>query len=90
MVMVGKAQAKFAVRAMHEANTLSRILEFFALNDITPSTLQATKVGDGMQNIEVTCSDVDSRRAEIIANKIRQMVTVRTASLEVTYFQQAA
>ena len=88
--MVGKAQAKFAVRALHEPNTLSRILEFFALNDITPATLLATKAGDDMQHIEVTCSDVDSRRAEIIANKIRQMVTVRTASLEVTYLQQAA
>jgi hypothetical protein len=90
MVMVGNAQAKFAVRAVHEPNTLSRILEFFALNDITPATLQATKIGDGMQNIEVTCSDVDSHRAEIIANKIRQMVTVRTARLEVTYLQQVA
>lgn len=87
MVMLGNTQAQFSVKATHEASTLSRILEFFALNDITPSTLHANKLDADYQRIEVTCSDIDTHRAEVIANKIRQLVSVRTANLELTYLK---
>jgi len=89
MVMLGNAQARFEVKATVEPSSLSRILEFFALNNITPATMQANKLDENFQHIEVVCTDIDNHRAEVIANKIRQLVSVRTARLEMTFHGKA-
>lgn len=90
MVMLGNAQARFEVKATVEPCSLSRILEFFALNNITPATMQASKLDEHFQHIEVVCTDIDNHCAEVIANKIRQLVSVRTARLEMTLHGRAS
>ena len=75
-------QAIFSVVAEHDASTLSRILDFFALNGFVPAGVNAHVLADRMQYITVRCPGVTVERARVIQQKIQQIITVRSAELE--------
>ncbi len=84
MVMTGNSRTRFSVQAEFEPSTLSRVLEIFAVRGATYDTMSARKTNDGMQWIELDCRDVEDHSADVLLNKIRQIITVRSAQVETT------
>lgn len=84
MVMLGKSRTLFSIQAKSEASTLARVLELFIVRGIFYDTVSAKKTEDGMQWISLLCCDVEDQNADIILNKIRQIVTVQAAQVETT------
>lgn len=74
-------QVIYHVRAEHDASTLSRILDFFALNGFVPGDISATVLPDQMQQITVACPDLDLGRARVIQQKIQQIITVQSSQM---------
>ncbi len=84
MVLTGNSRTRFSVHADFEPSTLARVLELFAIRGLTYDTMSARKTTDGQQWIELHCSDVEDQHAGVLLNKIRQIITVRTARIETT------
>lgn len=84
MVLTGNTRTRFSVQAEFEPSTLSRVLELFAVRGLAYDTMSARKTNDGLQWIELDCSDVEDHSASILLNKIRQIITVRSARIETT------
>lgn len=82
MVEMSNNQAVFSVVAEHDASTLSRILDFFALNGFVPGNISAFVLPDRMQQITVACPGLAAERARVIQQKIQQIITVRSSELE--------
>jgi len=82
MVMIGKTRTRFSVQADYEAGTLSRVLELFTIRGLCCETLSARKTSDGLQWIELDCSDVEDLHASVLLNKLRQIITVRSVRIE--------
>jgi len=73
----------FEIVAESEPGTLPRILEYFALNSTTPSTVLARRNTDGDQTILIEAEGLSDQRAYIIASKLAEIFTVNSA----TYIQ---
>lgn len=84
MVMKGNSRTRFSVQAEMESSTLSRVLELFTIRGMVCDTLSARKTNDGLQWIELDCSDLEDQHATVLLNKIRQIITVRSAQVETT------
>lgn len=84
MVLTGNSRTRFSVQAEFEPNTLSRVLELFSVRGMVCDTLSARKTTDGLQWIELDCRDVEDQHANVLLNKIRQIITVRSARVETT------
>ncbi len=69
----------FEIRAESEPGTLPRILEYFALNSTTPSTVWARRDEDGSQKIYIEAEGLSDQRAYIIAAKLGEIFTVNSA-----------
>ncbi len=82
MVLTGKTRTRFSVQADYEVNTLSRVLELFTLRGLTCDSLLAKKTDDGLQWIELHCNDIEEQHANVLLNKLRQIITVRTVRAE--------
>ena len=84
MVMTGNSRTRFSVQAECEPSTLSRVLELFTVRGVAYDTMSARKTTDGFQWIELDCADVEDHSALVVLNKIRQIITVRSAQMETT------
>ena len=84
MVLRGNTRTRFSVQAEFEPNTLSRVLELFAIRGLMFDTMTARKTQDGLQWIELDCCDVEDQQAGVLLNKLKQIITVRTARFETT------
>ncbi|WP_262689906.1 hypothetical protein [Kordiimonas aestuarii] len=82
MVLRGNTRTRFSVMAELDPNTLSRVLELFTIRGLTCDTLAARRTEEGFQWIELDCSDLDDQSASVLLNKIRQIVTVKSARIE--------
>lgn len=82
MVLRGKTRTRFSVLAEYEPNTLSRVLELFTIRAIMCDAVSARRTEDGFQWIELDCADLPDPDAGVLLNKIRQIVTVKTARIE--------
>ncbi|WP_417450027.1 hypothetical protein [Kordiimonas sp.] len=82
MVLRGNTRTRFSVMAERDANTLSRVLELFTIRGLICDTLSARRTEDGFQWIELDCSDLDDHSANVLLNKIRQIITVKSARIE--------
>lgn len=82
MVMKGNTRTRFSVQAEFEPSTLARVLELFSIRGLAYDTMTARKTGDGLQWIELDCCDVEEQQAGVVLNKIKQIITVRSARFE--------
>ncbi len=82
MVLRGKTRTRFSVLAEYEPNTLSRVLELFAIRARMCDAVSARRTEDGFQWIELDCTDLPDPDADVLLNKMRQIVTVKTARTE--------
>jgi len=82
MVFIGTTRTRFSVQADYEAGTLSRVLELFSVRGLNCDNLSAKRTSDGLQWIEVDCSDVADQHASVLLNKLRQIITVHSVRVE--------
>ena len=68
----------FRVSAQLDPNALLRVLELFALNDVTPHWVQARSA----LTVDLHVAGLDVHKAEVIAAKLNAQVLVRGASVE--------
>ncbi|MDA5193142.1 hypothetical protein [Govanella unica] len=72
----------FCVQAAADSATLSRVLEYFALNNILPETVRSRRFVDGNLVIDLKVKDLDEKRVSVIANKLRSSVLVFGVTVE--------
>lgn len=72
----------FTVSAAADPAALSRVVEFFALNDILPEVVRSRRFDGGLLTIDIKVRGLDDRRAGVIANKIRVSVLVFSVAVE--------
>lgn len=89
MVLRGSTRTRFSVMADYDPNTLSRVLELFSIRGQDCDTVSARKTEEGFQWIELDCSDVDDHSADVLLNKVRQIVTVKSARTETLVLRMA-
>lgn len=82
MVLRGNTRTRFSVLAEYEPSTLSRVLELFSIRGQNCDSVSARKTEEGLQWIELDCSDVDDHGASVLLNKVRQIITVKSARIE--------
>lgn len=71
----------FSVSACSDPNSLSRVLELFALNSLTPLRVNARQVGETLL-IDLTLAGLDDGRARVLHAKLDALVPVESARLE--------
>lgn len=82
MVLKGRTRTRFSVQAEYEVNTLSRVLELFTIRGLSCDTLSAKRTDDGQHWIELDCSDVEDQQTNVLMNKLRQIISVRSVRVE--------
>ncbi len=82
MVLLGKTKTKFSVQADYEASTLARVLELFSIRGLACDSVSARRTDDGLQWIELDCTDVEDMHTNVLVNKMKQIITVRSARAE--------
>jgi len=70
----------YHLQAEAEPDTLCRVLNLFALQFLTPHSLQVNQQGD-LFTIEIGIGGLSWHRAEVIAQKLRNLVCVDEVSL---------
>ncbi|WDY58236.1 hypothetical protein [Pseudomonas sp. PSKL.D1] len=71
----------YQLQAEAEPDTLCRVLNLFALQFLTPHSVQVCQQDDWL-DIEVAIGGLSWHRAEVIAQKMRNLVCVAQVSLE--------
>jgi len=69
------------LQAEAEPDTLCRVLNLFALQFLTPHTVQVSQQED-LLDIEIGIGGLSWHRAEVIAQKLRNLVCVGEVTLE--------
>lgn len=72
--------ARFSVRAVASAQSLPRILEYFAQRDLTPSLVSSRTVDESLL-VAIEQPDLDAVEASIIAEKMRAAVLICSVEL---------
>lgn len=73
--------ARYRLQAEAEPDSLCRVLNLFALQFLTPHSVQVEQVDDLLE-IEVGVGGLSGHRAEVIAQKLRNLVCVGEVHLE--------
>lgn len=73
--------ADFTVRAAACPHVVNRLLNFFAQQDMIPAAVRSVHRGDEI-TLFVRQRDIAEHRAEVIAEKMRSLVTVGSVELE--------
>ncbi|WP_017530888.1 hypothetical protein [Pseudomonas fluorescens] len=73
-------QAHYQIVAEAEPDVLCRILNFFALQFLTPSQVTVTRA-DGLLNVDIVMDGLSWHRAQVIGEKIRNLISVCTLHL---------
>jgi acetolactate synthase small subunit len=82
MVMQSPDWTQFDIDAAADAGILPRLLELFAQRGDIPAVVQAARLSDTSQRIEICADGLDAARARVIAAKMQAMVGVWTVRLE--------
>jgi acetolactate synthase small subunit len=90
MVMRSPDWTQFEIEAQADPGILSRLLELFAVRNDIPAMVQAARVSDSAQRIEICADGLDSARARVIAAKMQNLVGVWTVRLETGRSQLAS
>jgi hypothetical protein len=72
----------YSVAAVAEPGTLSRVVEYFALNGIVPDFVRARRYITGRMIIDIRVAGLEAQRADVIAHKIRNCVLVHSVDME--------
>jgi acetolactate synthase small subunit len=77
------ATACFAIRAAAEPGILPRLIGLFAKRDLVPAAVQARRIGPGrdLLAVDLQVEGLDPGLAELIAENMRQMVSVERVLL---------
>ncbi len=75
--------ASFTVCADCDPSVLSRVIEYFVVLDVLPDYVRSKKYADGTLEVTVRVRGMDEDRMEIVAHKLRQIVTVHHVGLEI-------
>ncbi len=73
----------FEVRALADPAALSRVVEFFAAQNILPELVRARRFVGGELVIDVKVRDLDEQRSSVIANKLAASVLVCNVGVEI-------
>lgn len=73
--------ARYRLRAEAEPDSLCRVLNLFALQFLTPNSVHVDQMDDWL-DIEVGVEGLSWHRAQVIAQKLRNLVCVGEVSLE--------
>lgn len=73
--------ASYSVRAGVCPQVVSRMIDYFALRNLVPASVRVRR-WDDVLTILIEQPDIPEREAEIIAEKMRSLVTVTSVSLE--------
>ncbi|MFN3354895.1 MAG: hypothetical protein ACK418_02585 [Pseudomonas sp.] len=76
-VSTAHCQAHYRAVAEAEPDVLCRVLNFFALQFLTPSQVTVTRA-DGLLNIDIVIDGLSWHRAQVIGEKIRNLINVCT------------
>jgi acetolactate synthase small subunit len=82
MVMRSADWTHFDIDAQADPGLLSRLLELFAVRNDVPAMVQAARVSESAQRIEICADGLDAARARVIAAKMQSLVGVWTVRLE--------
>ena len=77
------SSACYTLLADADPSVLSRVVEHFVVLDILPDTLKLRRYIDGAVEISVKVRGLDEARLDLVARKLRQIVTVRQVGLEI-------
>jgi len=72
---------RYHLQAEAEPDTLCRVLNLFALQFLTPHSVQVSQQED-LLDVEIGIGGLSWHRAEVIAQKLRNLVCVAEVSLE--------
>ncbi|MFI7855761.1 hypothetical protein ACIF8Z_02060 [Pseudomonas promysalinigenes] len=72
---------RYCLQAEVEPDTLCRVLNLFALQFLTPHSVQVSQQEDWL-DIEIGIGGLSWHRAQVIAQKLRNLVCVGEVSLE--------
>jgi len=72
---------RYRLQAEAEPDTLCRVLNLFALQFLTPHSVQVSQQDDWL-DIEVGVGGLSWHRAQVIAQRLRNLVCVGDVSLE--------
>ncbi|MHC6223362.1 hypothetical protein ACYU03_01015 [Pseudomonas sp. X10] len=75
------SQVRYQLQAEAEPDSLCRVLNLFALQFLTPHLVQVSQQDDMLQ-VEIGIAGLSWHRAEVIAQKMRNLVCVEDVSLE--------
>lgn len=75
------SSVSYRLQAEAEPDTLCRVLNLFALQFLTPHTVQVSQQED-LLDIEIGIGGLSWHRAEVIAQKMRNLVCVGEVTLE--------
>jgi|GEM_PF-2226811 len=73
----------FFIQAENDPASLSRVLELFAMRNITPNKVRSSKFRDGNLSIDVSVCDLNDHEKNIIHAKLHEQVLVHTVRNEV-------
>lgn len=73
----------FCVHSAADAGALSRVIEYFALNNLLPDTVRSRRFVDGELVIDIKIKGLDDHRVAVITNKLRANVLVFSVAVEV-------
>lgn len=76
----GHCRAHYQILAEAEPDLLCRVLNHFALQSLTPLQFSAFQ-DDGLMHIEARFDELSWHRAEVIAQKLRNLISVCSVEL---------
>ncbi|AIG03670.1 Uncharacterised protein [Pseudomonas fluorescens] len=74
-------QARYQILAEAEPDVLCRILNYFALQFLVPQQVNVTRDHD-LLNIDVVMDDLSWHRAQVIGEKLRNLISVCSLELQ--------
>lgn len=74
-------QARYQILAEAEPDVLCRILNYFALQFLLPQQVNVTR-DEGLLNIDVVVDGLSWHRAQVIAEKLRNLISVCSLELQ--------
>ncbi|MCV9921496.1 MULTISPECIES: hypothetical protein [Pseudomonas] len=74
------SSVRYQLQAEAEPDSLCRVLNLFALQFLTPTSVQMSQQGDWL-DIEIGIGGLSWHRAEVIAQKLRNLVCVADVEL---------
>ena len=80
-------QVRYQVLAEAEPDLLCRLLNLFALQFLTPRQVQAQQ-DDGLLSIAIELDGLSWHRAQVIAEKMRNLISVCSVALQPTHGAQ--